>query len=42
MLPSKGLESIGLSVQETKRKIDFEDGSHFGFPIGMILAFFDL
>ena len=33
-LPS--LESIGLSVQEKKRKIDFQDGSHdghLGFPI---------
>ena len=27
-------------MQETKRKIDFEDGSHLRFPIGMILAFF--
>ena len=36
------LESIGLSVQEKKRKLDFQDGGHFGFPIGMILAIFDL
>ena len=36
------LESIGLSVQEKKRKIDFQDGGHAGFPIGMILAIFDL
>ena len=39
------LESIGLSVQEKKRKIDFQDGSHgghLGFPIGTILAIFDL
>ena len=36
------LESIGLSVQEKKRKIDFQDGGHLGFPIGMILAIFDL
>ena len=35
------LESIGLSVQE-KRKIDFQDGGHLEFPIGMILAIFDL
>ena len=35
------LESIGLSVQE-KRKIDFQDGGQLGFPIGMILAIFDL
>ena len=27
------LESIGLSVQEKKRKIDFQDGGHLGFPI---------
>ena len=39
------LESIGLSVQEKKRKIDFQDGchgGHLGFLIGMILAIFDL
>ena len=39
------LESIGLSVQEKKQKIDFHDGSHgghLGFPIGMILAIIDL
>ena len=39
------LESIGLSVQEKKRKIDFQDGchgGHLGFPIDMILAIFDL
>ena len=44
MLPSK-LESIGLSVQENKRKIDFQGGchgGHLGFPIGTILAIFDL
>ena len=29
MLPTK-LESTGLSVQEKKRKIDFQDGSHGG------------
>ena len=33
------LESTGLSVQE-KRKIDFQDGGHLGFPIGTILAIF--
>ena len=40
-----GLESIGFWVQEKKRKIDFQDGSHgrhLGFPIGMIWAIFDL
>ena len=39
------LESICLSVQEKKQKIDFQDsghGGHLGFPIGMILAIFDL
>ena len=41
MLPTK-LESIGISVQEKKRKIDFQDGGHLGFPIGMILAIFYL
>ena len=41
MLPSKfGVN--GLSVQEKKRKIDFQDGGHLGFPIGTILAIFDL
>ena len=39
------LQSICLSVQEKKRKIDFQDGchgGHLGFPIGTILAIFDL
>ena len=38
------MESIGFWVQE-KRKIDFQDGcngGHLGFPIGTILAIFDL
>ena len=42
---SRSLESIGLSVQEKKRKIDFQDGGHgghLGFLIGTILAIFDL
>ena len=42
-LPS--FESTGLSVQEKRRKIDFQDGchgGHLGYPIGMILAVFDL
>ena len=38
MLPNK----FGLSVQEKKRKIDFPDGGHLGFPIGTILPIFDL
>ena len=41
-LPS--FKSNGLSVQEKKRKIDFQDGVHgglLGFPIGTILAIFD-
>ena len=39
------MESTGLSVQEKKRKVDFQDGchgGHLGFPIGTILAIFDL
>ena len=42
-LPS--FKSIGLLVQEKKRKIDFQDGHHggnLGFPIRTILAIFDL
>ena len=37
-------ESIGLSVPEEKRKKkkDFQDGDHLWFPIGTILAVFDL
>ena len=31
-------ESIGLSAQEKKFNIDFQDGGHLGFPIRMILA----
>ena len=48
MLPKcflASLESIGFSVQEKKRKIDFQDGghcSHPGFPIRTILAIFGL
>ena len=42
-LPS--FESTGLSVQEKKPKIDFQNGhhgSHLGFLIRTILAIFDL
>ena len=42
-LPS--FESTGLSVQEKRRKIDFQDGchgGHLGYPTGTILAIFDL
>ena len=37
-------ESIGLSVQEKKLNVDFQDGGHLGFPIRTILyiATFDL
>ena len=41
----KSLETLGLLVQEKKGKIDFQDGDHgghLGFPIGTILAIFDL
>ena len=31
-----------LSVQEKKRKIDFQDGGHHAFPIGTIVAIFYL
>ena len=48
MLPTK-FKPTGLSVQEKKQKIDFQDGrhdgrhgGHLGFSIGMILAIFDL
>ena len=36
---------MGLSIQEKKFKIDFQDGScgsHLVFPIGTVLAIFDL
>ena len=36
---------MGLPIQEKKFKIDFQDGScgsHLVFPIGTILAIFDL
>ena len=42
-LPS--FKSTGLSVKEKRRKIDFQDGchgGHLGYPIGTILATFDL
>ena len=35
-------ESVGLSVQEKKFNIDFQDNSHLVFATGMILAAFDL
>ena len=35
-------ESVGLSVQEKRFNTDFQDGSHLGFPIRIILASFDL
>ena len=41
----RSLESIGLSVQEKKLSIDFQDGGHgghLGFQIRTILAIFDL
>ena len=41
MLRTK-LQSNGLSFQEKKQKIDFQDGSHLGFPIRIVVAIFDL
>ena len=41
----RSLESIGLSVQEKKLNIDFQDGGHgghLGFLIRSILSIFDL
>ena len=35
-------ESIGLSIQRKKRKVDFQDGTHLRFLTGMILTIFDL
>ena len=35
-------KSVGLLFQEKKRKIDFQDKIHLGFPIGTILATFYL
>ena len=42
---TRSLKSISLSIQEKKRKIDFQDGHHrrhLGFPIRKILTIFDL
>ena len=39
------IKTIGLLFKEEKRKIDFHIssiGGHLGFPIGTILAIFDL
>ena len=41
MLPTKFGVNWPFS-QEKKQKIDFQDGGHLGFPIGMILPTFDL
>ena len=35
-------KSTGLWVQEKGFKIDFQEGSHFGFPIRLALATSDL
>ena len=37
----QSFKSAGFLVQEKKQKIDFQDGCHLGFLIGMILATFD-
>ena len=39
MLPTK-FQVNWLSGQEKKGKIDFQDGSHLGFPTELILAIF--
>ena len=44
MLPTK-FQVIGLSVQEKKRKIDFQEGRHggyLGYPSGTIFTILDL
>ena len=44
-MPWYSLQSFyltGLSIQENKRKIGFQDGGHFGFPIETMLAIFYL
>ena len=35
-------ESTGLTVQELKSKIDFQDCGHLEFPVVAILAIFDI
>ena len=40
MLPTKFRANWPFGSGEAK--IDFQDGGHVGFPIGMILAIFDL
>ena len=42
MLPSKFGVNWPFGSGEEAKKIDFQDGGHLGFPIGMILAIFDL
>ena len=46
MIPTKyRIKSIGFSVLEKKRKIDFKDGGHgghLGFPIGTLLTIIDV
>ena len=37
MLPTK-FESVGYPGQEKRRKIDFKDGGHLGFPFARIIA----
>ena len=45
MFPTKFIKSISLSIPEKKQKIAFQNGrhgGHLGFPIGKLLAIFDL
>ena len=44
-MPPTKFGVVGLSVQEKKRKIDFQDGrhgGHLGFPMVTISAIFNL
>ena len=40
--PMLSVKTIGLSFQEKKQKIYFQDGGHLGLPIETIFAIFDL
>ena len=42
MLPIKSQVKWPFGSGEKKRKTDFYDGGHLGFPTGTVLAIFDL